>query len=92
MMNKFLDYESGYYFMADYIKVRQLLNELEQRNERGELITWDEYFMRLNLPIPVFFSKQYIGMPMHGFQFKFYLRPSDDEGCIVIFTSDPESL
>ena len=92
-MNKFLDYESGYYFMADYIKVRQLLNELEQRNKRGELITWNEYFMRLNLPTPMFFSKQYIeSIYGYGFQLTFYLRPSDDERCIVIFTSDPESL
>jgi len=90
MMNKFLDYESGYYFMADYIRVRQLLNELERRNGQGEMISWSEYFSRLNLPMPMFFSKKYIGTPMHGFQFTFYLQPSYDEDCVIIFTSDIE--
>ena len=85
MMNKFLDYASGMYFMADYIKVRQALNNLECRNTKGEAISWSEYYTLLNLPTPMFLPRLLIGQPMHGYQFRFDLRPSNDEDCVIIF-------
>lgn len=81
MTSMFVDMVSGQFFMADYIKVRQLLNRIERESEHeGYRIKWDEYFEGLNLPKPWWcIYLPIMGRVEHRYRIKFKLSPCQDE-------------
>lgn len=85
-MSLFYDQSSGRYFKCDYIKLRQILFNLEKRADNGEFIKWNDYYDLIEIP-NVAVGRSTIGRPEHSYKFRFKFTPcyADDHKCIVVY-------
>lgn len=78
----YFDFASGRYFLRDQDALENQLHELEEKSQKGNPITWNDYFSAVGLPT-ISGGKLPIGNRGRKYILEFELIPSVD--CTVIY-------
>ena len=87
MSTLFFDCYGETFFKGDYVKVMNVLHDLERRSNK-EFVKWSEFYEGLELPIPyIAMCLPYIGRADHQYRISFDVYPNDEDlgpKCIII--------